>query len=201
MSQCWQRSARAALEAEDPRREAAAVEEQDRLAARRRASRPARGAAARESIELAPARRRRALAREVDDLDRRAAGGPRCGAAATSRRSSPRSAAKRVSSEGVAEPSTSGQPARAARRAREIARVVAEALLVLVRAVVLLVDHDQAEVARAARRARSARRRRSASRPRAGAATARGARRARARCAAPRARRRSARAGARRSGA
>ena len=81
--------------------------------------------------------------------------------AATSRFSSPRSAAARVSSEGVAEPRTSGQRAARARRAASVARVVAEALLVLVRAVVLLVEDDDAEIVRAERRARSARRPRS----------------------------------------
>ena len=59
----------AALEAQDPRREAAPVQEQDRLRARaQRLGERARSG--RDRIELAPARRRLALAREVDDLDR-----------------------------------------------------------------------------------------------------------------------------------
>ena len=83
----------------------------------------------------------------------------------------------------------------------DVAGVVARVALLLVGGVVLLVDHDQPEVARPARRPPSAGRRRSAPRPSAAAATRRSARPRRARSAAARRCRRSARRSAPRSAA
>ena len=82
---------------------------------------------------------------------------------------------------------------------RDGARVVARVGLLLVRGVVLLVDADQAEVARPARRRPSARRRRRAPRRRGCARARRGGPRRSAPSAAARPRRRSARGSGRRS--
>ena len=92
-----------------------------------------------------------------------------------------RGSACHVSGRGVAEPAATAPwrrrraPARAT-RAGDVAGVVARVALVLVGRVVLLVDHDQPEVARPGRRPPSAGRPRSAPRRSAAAATRRSAR-------------------------
>ena len=72
-------------------------------------------------------------------------------AAAAGRRrgcgSSSRSSSCQLSGRGVAVPQTSTAPASAARRRADLAGVVARVALLLVGGVVLLVDHDQAEIA------------------------------------------------------
>ena len=95
--------------------------------------------------ELPPPRQRRALLREVDELDRR----QRAPADPVREDEAPELAA--VGGGARLERRRRGaQHERAARRARaprgERARVVAEAFLVLVGAVVLLVEHDHAQV-------------------------------------------------------
>jgi hypothetical protein len=132
----------AALKAEDPRREAAAIEKQDRLSAgcEGLVDRAAKGP---RQDQLAAAWVLRLLLREVDDLDGRE-----------------RSSADAARERQAAEPALLGAVARFEGRCRraehertarvggapfgEIAGVVAEALFVLVGPVVLFVDHDEA---------------------------------------------------------
>ena len=171
-SQCGHSQARPQERQREERRPAAPVEEHDRLAARLAAPRraPRRCAvgvasAARRPRASAPAVSTTSTCGRSPPVDARAAArsawqrqpalGPRRGAAGDQRRA------------GLGRPPPG-----------DLARVVARVALLLVGGVVLLVDHDQAQVARPARRPPSAGRRRSAPRRPAGAATRRGARRA-----------------------
>ena len=146
----------AARLAQHERREAAPVEEQDRLLAGGERLARAPCAAAPDSI-ASPSGDARS---QVDDLDvghrprRRRARSARAG---RSRPSLGR--ARRSRGDGVAEPSTHDRAGALRAHQRDVAPVVAHALLLLERAVVLLVDDDRRRGRRAARTPPSARRR------------------------------------------
>ena len=141
----------AAGRAQQRRREAAAVDEDERLLAARE---PRRDRGEQRRADAFDARRDRDAARSTTD-GRRAAATARAGstsrsiAAALRLHGATRATASRV-------PSTTGTPRCARAPDRDVAPVVAHAVLLLERRVVLLVDDDERRAAAAARTPRAA---------------------------------------------